>query len=269
MAAVDGVTVRQAIYIGPCGNDEETTYEYRIPANVSTLTATVAVGDRTITEADVQLEFFVDKARAAVTNPRLGTPVEVVLDVVGADILSIRGYAVKAGSCGESQGVVLTKAEFSSAKNPAAKKPADGPSDYVAETTEVSDDCRSFYFHTGTEWMRLNGQTYHHSLSAGRDGDIGDDESGPCTFEFNLGRSAKRLVAVAGVHDTSKSTFTCRAELSIDGTVAQTLDLSLGMTAPVDIPVPNALRLRVVFTFLGPGYGECVLGDFRILRPAA
>ncbi|MFE6858263.1 hypothetical protein [Nocardia sp. NPDC057668] len=268
-ATVDGVTVGSAIYVGPCGNYDEAVYDYRVPAGSSTLSAKIAAGDRSATDTQVQVEFFLDKARAAVVTPRLGVPAEVILEVTGVNTLSVRSYSEKSDSCGESRGVVLTKAEFSTAQNPAAKKAADGPSEYVVENDPVSDECDSFYFHSDTDPMHLSGRTNYHSLSAGRDGDIGADESGPCTFEYDLGRSATKIVATAGVHDASRTTFTCRAELSIDGKPVQTNDLSLGNTVPVDIPVPNALRLRVVFTFLGPGYGECVLGDFRIMRARA
>ncbi|MGX1773547.1 hypothetical protein ACWIGW_15650 [Nocardia brasiliensis] len=265
-ASVDGKNIGQAVYIGPCGNYDETIYEYRVPPRSAIFSTTVAVGDRSQADSEVQVEFFVDGGRAVVTTPRLGAPNDIVIDIAAAGVLSIRASAVKTESCGDSRGVVLTKAEFSSVQNSAAVKPLDGRSEYVVEAREVSSDCRSFYYHSDSGPMRLDGQVRHHTLSAGRDPGIGDDEPGPCVFEYDLGRSAKRIVAVAGVGDASDTAFTCRVELSVDGKPTQTLDLALGKTVPVDISVVNALRLRVVFTFLEVGYGECALGDFRIMR---
>ncbi|BEK89369.1 hypothetical protein GCM10010198_70620 [Nocardia seriolae] len=267
-AAVDGVTVGRAMYIGTCYANSDPIFNYRVPLKSSSFTATIAMGDRSAQDSQAHVEFFVNDIRAAVVDPRLGSPARVTLDVSDAATLSVRVYPYRTDECGESRGIVLASAEFSTLANPAAAKRTEDPSAYTVETETVSAKCDSFDLKSDHKPMPLNGQTSYHALSAGRKDNLGD-APGPCGFEYNLARSAKKLTAVAGVIDDSTSTFTCRIEISADGKSLFNKDLALGSTEPVDIPVDNVLRLRVEFTFLGKGYGQCALGDFRIFRSAA
>lgn len=266
-AAIDGVTVGKAVYIGPCSNNDENSYNYRIPTRNATFTATVAMADRSASTEQVRVEFFLNDVRVAVVDPRLGKPGKVTLDVFDSTAMSIRTYPYDAESCGESKGVVLANAEFSTTKNPAATKRTEDASKYVVEVDSVSSRCDSFDLKSGHKPMALNGQVQYHALSAGRKDNLGDD-AGPCVFEYDLARSTKKLVAVAGVFDSSTPTFSCRIEISADGKPVFSKDLPLGTTEPVDVSVEGALRLKVEFTFLAKGYGECALGDFRLFQPS-
>ncbi|MFT4087939.1 MAG: NPCBM/NEW2 domain-containing protein [Gordonia sp. (in: high G+C Gram-positive bacteria)] len=260
---VDGKTYDPALHIGQCISGEDPKFTYTIPQGTNAFTTTVAMGDRSATDEESQAEFFVDGARAAAVSPTLGKPKKVQLDVSGARQLTVRSSAAKTGECGTDSGLVLLNAEFTTATPPGATKADGGPTEYVADMKQVADKCDTFYFHDSTGVDAIGGDTFYHSLIAGRDSLV-KDKQGTCSFEYNLGRSATRLIATAGVGDKSATSFSCTISIFADDRQLSSTPLTFGKTSPVNVPLDNALRLKIVYSWGGPGEGDCVLGDARI-----
>lgn len=135
---------------------------------------------------------------------------------------------------------------------------------YLTDEQAVASECEPFYFHNAVGAMPINGKSHLHVLSAGRDGDIGRSQQGPCYFDYNLGRSANQLHATFGVSDESESTFSCAVEIVADESGLQSEQASLGSEIAIELDVRNVLRVRFSFTFLGPGGGECALAELRV-----
>jgi hypothetical protein len=137
---------------------------------------------------------------------------------------------------------------------------------FLADEDQTEVDCDTFYFHNDVGTMPINGKERLHVVSAGRDGDIGSGAAGPCTIDYTLSRSWTNLDALFGVSDKSNSTFTCSVEIFGDGTSKYRQEVGLGQEQPVHIDVAGVLRVRIQYTFLGPGYGECALAELRVTK---
>ncbi|GAC47953.1 hypothetical protein GOACH_04_03510 [Gordonia aichiensis NBRC 108223] len=264
-AQIDGTSEPDAIYLGCVeGSDSEKIYTYNVPTSAGSFTADVAVGDRSSAKQKSHVEFEVDSARVVVANPELGKPVSVKVDATGVKQITIRELGTDVTGCSDSNGIVLRDAEFTGS-NAQASRPTDGRSKYLTDLDPVSEKCDTFYNHDGAGVAALDGTNVFHSVYAGRD-DFIKDHQDTCTFEYDLGRSAVALKAIGGVADNSASSFTCTAQIEADGKRVYNGPFAFGRTNPLDVPLTNALRLKIILSWGGPGEGDCVIGDARLIQ---
>lgn len=103
--------------------------------------------------------------------------------------------------------------------------------------------------------FNVSGTTYSHGIAAVARSDEGS------AFEYDLGRDYRRFTATVGITDGSLSGHRARVEISLDGEIVSTNDLSFGETLAVDLDVTGKLRLRVVLVTLDRG-GSCCTDPF-------
>ena len=85
--------------------------------------------------------------------------------------------------------------------------------------------------------------------------------------DYNLSKSFSRLKAILGVEDNSKSGFSCRVGVFLDGKPVPAFNegVTLGTELPMDIDVSNVLRMRIEVSTSARDGGVCVLGTARLL----
>ncbi len=119
----------------------------------------------------------------------------------------------------------------------------------------VVDDCGLQYGDISVNGSTQLDSTYWASHSWG---------SGSSTCEFDLGRDWSRIKGSIGIWDGSDSALQCRVEIFADGTAVFDQTAWLGMLAPFEIDVTNALRVKIVVTSNRLD-GSCVLATARFV----
>ncbi|WP_433576194.1 DUF1707 domain-containing protein [Nocardia brasiliensis] len=139
--------------------------------------------------------------------------------------------------------------------------PASNPpmnSDRYVMDFEKLENNRYLHFDTGT--AKVSGTPYIRSVML-------DPRGKELSFvEYDLGRKYVRLQGVLGVRDdATPSDVVMKFRILADNVPVLDTTVALGATAPIDLGVVNALRLRLEVTNLKPGgdaYG--VFGDLRV-----
>lgn len=138
-----------------------------------------------------------------------------------------------------------------------------GPT-YLSSTQAVGYDSNGGGYRQGA--YATNGVSYGHSLAVSPScGDGGDD-----WIDYNLSRAHTTFTATVGVSDDSAPQTTSTYSVLLDGKVAATGQLRLGMSVPLTLPVTGVLRLRLLIsapkamTSCNNGKFQTVWGDAQV-----
>lgn len=131
----------------------------------------------------------------------------------------------------------------------------------LSDVVAVEDNCYS------GDSDSIAGQTFNYLITC-------DAYEDPESSSWVVKRAAYRLTGTAGVLDSGDPGERMLVEVIGDGTVLQTLDVSYGQSAGIDIDLRGVLRLSIRYRTLGTdedgdGYGTVGLGRLRLLGDAS
>lgn len=265
---INGNTLHQAVWAsrdssgdknGPC------RFGFDLGRSWTSLSATFGITDDSTSSFRCAAEVFVDGDPLYRQEAGLGVTHPVEVDLSGA--LRVELLYTFLGSGPGTCALAEVRASGHVQVDPDVPLgPVEASIMYLSEQPRVAHDCTSVYYDDGTGPLSINGSTHLRTHWASRDRPGDASRTGPCWFEFDLGREWDRLEATFGVGDESASTFSCSVEVIVDGAPVHRQSGALGQDFPVALDITDALRVRLEYTFAGEGPGVCGLGDVRALR---